>query len=652
MSFDSWFIYLSLVFIATATPGPAVVFIMSNSLLYGWQRAVFAAIGNISGLLVLGIVAISGLGAVIQTSQYLFGIIDKLKIHKKFIAYSRSDMKTLQFENNITEYKSLKKIFGKNANLKDLAKTCVCLANAQGGYLVLGIEDKDKLPPQNQKIEQKELNRVIKTLRQFTDSVGLVNPEIETYENGAEYAVIKVLPSLKTIATTTDGKVYIRVGDECAPIKGEELTRLAHEKGAFQWELVVTRWTLNDIRQENIIKFINDLRNSDRVSDFIKEKESKEILEYYHLIDEMRVTNLGILWLGAYKQRSKLNYPITVQYIVYNEYEEKIRKVEWNLNQYNPKELLLEIEKEAIELNYSFEIPNGLFRKQVRHYNKDVIRELLINAFAHKSYTISGDIFISVYKDRLEIKNPGGLPLGVTKDNILHQVQRRNPKLIDTFKALNLMESEGSGYDLIYEKLSLDGKKFPDIETDINYMEVIIYSNIVDEDVLQILDFLAKHYQLSQKEIITLGVIIREKKISGFELAKILQLADDERLRSWVSSLVDKSIVLTEGKTKGLMYMINPKILSSMEHNLKPSLKTMEEHTLKALIKEDLKAHPKSKISEIHQRMDDLDIKYLRRIVYKMYQNGDLERDGIRSNMVYFLANKKRNKKENEKENR
>ena len=76
----------------------------------------------------------------------------------------------------------------------------------------------------------------------------------------------------------------------------------------------------------------------------------------------------------------------------------------------------LEIEKEAVELNYSFELPDGMFRKQIRHYAKDVVRELFVNAFVHKSFTISGDIFILLYKDRLEIKNPGGLPLGVTKD--------------------------------------------------------------------------------------------------------------------------------------------------------------------------------------------------------------------------------------------
>ncbi len=305
------------------------------------------------------------------------------------------------------------------------------------------------------------------------------------------------------------------------------------------------------------------------------------------------------------------------------------------MNQLNPKELLLEIEKEAVELNYSFELPDGMFRKQIRHYAKDVVRELLVNAFVHKSFTISGDIFISLYKDRLEIKNPGGLPLGVTKDNILHQVQRRNPHLIDTFKALKLMESEGSGYDLIYEKLSLDGKLYPRIENDINFVKITIYSNIIDNDILQIIDYLSKHYQLNQKEIITLGAVVRNKKISGFELSKLLQLGDD-KLRQWIDNLVEKEVIVTEGKTKGLMYMINSKILSSVEHNLKPSLRTMEEPQLRALIKEDLKLHPNSKISEIHKRMGDFDIKYLRRVIYKMYEENEIKRDGEKKNMVYF----------------
>lgn len=552
-------------------------------------------------------------------------------------------MNIMPYENNMTEYKSLKKAIGRSANLNDLAKTCVCLANAQGGYLIIGVEDKTKLPPKEQKINHAEMNKVIKTLKSLTDSVGLVNPTLETHDNGGEYFIIQIYPSQKTIATTSDGKVFLRVGDECTPIKAEDLTRMAHEKGAFQWELVVGKTHISQIDIQEITKFIYEIRNSERVSTFIKELQDYDILEYYRLTENNYLTNLGILWLGNFKQRSKLNYPITVQYLVYDENEEKVRKIDWNLNQFNPQELLIEIEKEAIELNYSFELPNGLFRKNVRHYDKNIIRELLVNAFVHKSYTISGDIFISVFKDRLEIKSPGGLPLGVTRNNILHQVQRRNPNLIDTFKALKLMENEGSGYDLIYEKLSRDGKLFPEIENDINYVKVTIYSNIVDTDILQILRFLENHYQLSQKEIIALGVIVREKKISGYDLSKILQLPSDDRLRHWISKLIEKNILITEGKTKGLAYMINPKILSSMSHDLKPSLKTMEKHTLKALIIEDLKIHPKSRISDIHGRLEDLDLNYLRRIVYKMYSDGEVEREGIRSNMIYFLPNKKRN---------
>lgn len=107
---------------------------------------------------------------------------------------------------------------------------------------------------------------------------------------------------------------------------------------------------------------MSDLKKSDKVSDFIKEKEDVEILEFYQLVNEGRLTNLGVLWLGTPSQRARLSYPITVQYIVYNELEEKVRKKEWHYHLLNPKILVLEIEKEAVELTYSTEIPDGLFR--------------------------------------------------------------------------------------------------------------------------------------------------------------------------------------------------------------------------------------------------------------------------------------------------
>jgi threonine/homoserine/homoserine lactone efflux protein len=67
--------YLTLVIVATSTPGPAVLFIMTNSTLHGWRKATFAALGNIVGLFCLGIIAVTGLGAILKASEIIFNII-------------------------------------------------------------------------------------------------------------------------------------------------------------------------------------------------------------------------------------------------------------------------------------------------------------------------------------------------------------------------------------------------------------------------------------------------------------------------------------------------------------------------------------------------------------------------------------------------
>lgn len=75
MTIQSWLMYLTVVFIATATPGPAVLFITTNSLLHGWRKTVFAAFGNVVGLFCLGIIAVTGLGALLNASVAVFSAI-------------------------------------------------------------------------------------------------------------------------------------------------------------------------------------------------------------------------------------------------------------------------------------------------------------------------------------------------------------------------------------------------------------------------------------------------------------------------------------------------------------------------------------------------------------------------------------------------
>lgn len=86
------------------------------------------------------------------------------------------------------------------------------------------------------------------------------------------------------------------------------------------------------------------------------------------------------------------------------------------------------------------------------------------------------------------ISNPGGLPLGVTKDNILHTKHRRNPNMIEILTALGLMEGEGSGYNLIYELDAVEAKKQPEIESTFNTVTVYQSAEITDKEVVRLME--------------------------------------------------------------------------------------------------------------------------------------------------------------------
>lgn len=540
-------------------------------------------------------------------------------------------------EDKNIEYKGIQKIRTGDKGFKELAGTCVALANAQGGKIYIGIDNKTLMVGENQLITTQEQNDAVSKLRSLCFSVAITSSEILSDENGSQYFIITVFPSTKTIASTSDGKLFVRIVDKCEPVRSEDIQRLAEEEGAYQWEINTTKYSwLDDIVESNLQKFAAEIRQSARVKAHIKQLDNIEIAENYHLIDGDKLTNLGVLWIGTPKQRAGLCYPLTVQYIVYNTLEEKVRKEEWHDLTMNPKELLLDIEQKAVELTYSYEFPNGLFRKQIRHYNPKLLRELLVNAFAHRSFTISNDIMIKVYPDRLEISNPGGLPLGISKENILHTKHRRNPNMIEIMSALEMMEGEGSGYDLIYELNAKEAKLPPEVDSSYNEFKVMQRAEIIDVEILPLLDYVMQNYQLSQKSFIAFGIIARERKILSTQLTKQLQLTNDDRLRSYIDKLLVEGLIVKTGTKKATKLQVNPLLIKNAKANIKTSLKTIEPYALKALIIEDVKKYAGSKISEIAARIPDVGVDEIRKMVYSMVDL-ELRTEGAKTNRRYYL---------------
>ncbi|MBO7595505.1 MAG: putative DNA binding domain-containing protein [Bacteroidales bacterium] len=545
-------------------------------------------------------------------------------------------------ESIVYDKKSLKTVQGRTADFAELAKDCVAFANAKGGSLHIGIEDSNELPPENQRISPTLPEKIVKRINELTINVA-IQPNIVTSKNGGEYIDLKVFPSKINIASTTKGQFYYRDSDNSRPLLPDELSRLMTDKPAYCWETTVSmsiNWKMAD--DSKLQTFVQQIRQSDRVSPFIKNKSEEELLSYYQMTDDNgNLTNLGVLWIGKSEQRARLMYSPIIQYIKYDIEDNKVLKFTWDDYRFNPQELIEDIWQKIPDWKESNEIANGLWRKNIPAYNEKVVRELLCNSLVHRPYTTRGDIFIKLYPDRMEITNPGLLPFGVTCNNILQKTVKRNVHLAKIFYDLHLMEAEGSGYDLMYELQLSVGKQVPTVKEGDDYVEVTVNRKIVDKENLKLLEYVNQFYTLTQKNRIAFGIVAAQQKILSTELAAALQLQDGERMRSYVDNLVNQGILVTRGQKKGTAFLINPKLINNADFTRATTLKTIEPHILRTLIEEDLRIHPDSKISDIAERISDVDIRDVRKIVYKMLSDGVLESFGANKNKTYQVVKKK-----------
>jgi ATP-dependent DNA helicase RecG len=506
-------------------------------------------------------------------------------------------------ENLINDKKSLKIVTGKTADWQELAKDCVCFANTLGGIIAIGIEDENSHPDSTQKIPSDLPQKIIKRISELTINVG-TTAKIITAENGGQYIELKVLPSISTIAGTTDGKYYYRISDNCNPLPPDELMRLLTDKPSYIWETKVVRSVpKTNIDDAKIQSFKKNIQESNRISNFVKTKNTDELLDYYLMTDGDYLTNLGVLWIGKRNDRAKLLYAPVIQFLKYDENGQRVNKMVWDDYWLNPQELIEAVWTQIPDWKEGIEVSDGMFRKFIPNYEEEVVRELLVNAIVHRSYTTRGDIFINLFPDRLEIHNPGRFPLGVTEKNILHKSIRRNEHLAKIFYDLKLMEREGSGYDKMYEILLGNGKEIPKPKEEDDRISVTIKKRITKNEIVSFISRVNEEFQLRQKELICLGLIAQHTTLSSIEFSDLLHLPGKNAIQNWLGRLLDNKIVKSKGKTKGTEYFINPELLRKNKFKGKTNLKNIEDHRLRELIYQDLSTYPHSAISEINNRI-------------------------------------------------
>lgn len=510
-------------------------------------------------------------------------------------------------ENSIYDKKSLRSVTGKTADFGELAKDCVAFSNAEGGTIDIGIEDGDTLPPQAQDIPDGLTTTIVNKIGEKTNGV-VVSTEVIAAENGGKYIKLHIPRNSNTAAATTSGKFYIRIGDNSVPVGPEDLPRLAEDKGCLSWEDTETKFSWLDADKEKMDTLIRQLKLSDRVSDFVKQKDVKEILDFYYLADPEsgNLTNLGVLFIGKQTQRGRIPNSPVIQCIKYDQYGDKVNKWVYDDFTRTPLELIKAIWNDVPEWKESSEISEGLFRRNIQAYPEKVVRELLANSLVHRPYTVRGDIFVNIYPDHITVVNPGRLPIGVTAENILHATKKRNEHFAALFYALHMMEREGSGYDMMYETLLANGKSIPVVTEGDDFVSVQVDRRIVSQEMIKVMQHADQNYDVRQKQLICLGLIAIHESVTASKLITILDLKDADALRSWLHPLIDKGLVIsTDERSKAKEYRVNPELLKNSNYKGKTSLKRIEDYRIKELIIEDLKIYKESSLADIRLRIGE-----------------------------------------------
>lgn len=196
---------------------------------------------------------------------------------------------------------------------------------------------------------------------------------------------------------------------------------------------------------------------------------------------------------------------------------------------------------EMFEQYYSYEEVIGAERQKFYTVPFEAYREALANAVVHRTWDIDARIRVSMFKDRVEITSPGGLPYGLSEEEYLNgQVSIfRNPILSNVFFRLKIIETFGTGIIKIRQAYETIDQK-PQFNVFENSITVILptkdFKRSVTTDEQKIIDFLSAGRLSSSSEI---------ANEIGFSKAKTVQL---------LNSLVEKRSIISEGNGRGTKY--------------------------------------------------------------------------------------------------
>ncbi len=481
----------------------------------------------------------------------------KLSVQWFYSLLERGECDILDFKEQLND----KTAFGrslKNFSPKydETAKDVVAFANNKGGFLFIGIVDGTKEINKDFVYNKEKVYDLIRQIQDRTEPTITLIPHKINVE-GKDLLVLEV-PFSTQLHRTSRGEFLIRSNDGNRAIEPYEMATIMSEKGLIVYDQ--KSWRISgEWLDEKRLSNLRDMIAAKNAESPYLNKSLDDFLDSLGMTreegDETLPTTTGLLFVGNQTALRELPF-YEVRYIHYFEdgtykpYEFKGNIIEVAKACFN------QLKAEIKQKEYIF----GLFREYVEDYSEIVIRELLINALAHRSLSRQQIVEIRKYDEDgyLEIESPGRFPEGVTVNNYLRKTNPRNPYVMDILREIGLAEKAGSGFDKIFTDLLKKGKSLPEPEETETSVIFRIKSNIVSEKLIE-LSLLYENQvgkPMKLNELLILSEVVNRKRIKVSDLANIPNMGA-YRVESVIERLCGLEFLEPSGKTSGLSYILH-----------------------------------------------------------------------------------------------
>lgn len=266
---------------------------------------------------------------------------------------------------------------------------------------------------------------------------------------------------------------------------------------------------------------------------------------------------------------------------------------------------------------------DDFFRMDVPTFDEKTVREATLNAVAHRDYRLGGSIFVRQFRQRLEVVSPGGLPTGITPENILDEQNPRNRRLAEALGKCGLIDRSGQGLNMMVERAVLQSKPLPSFAgTAAHQVRLTLEGSVRNPAFVRFMERLGED---TVRNFSTLDYLALE----CLQHEKILPAALKDRLPGLVATGAVESL----GRGKGARYILSAPLYAALgAKGAYTHKKGLDHRTNKALLEQHLQTQGElgAPLSELSQVLPALAPRTVQSLLAELRDEGRASVRGLR----------------------